>query len=136
MATGCPTIPITSTSLAPSPTIITRSSGTPYSAATVRTAAALLNPARVMLTNVVFGITRAGLSKAEAVRTVAAEYDVPLERVMMVGDGANDVEAMGIVGHPVAMGNADPEVSVLARHHVPHVDRGGLPEALDLAARL
>ena len=52
------------------------------------------------------------------------------------GDGANDVEVMGIVGHPVAMGNADPEVSVLARHHVSHVDRGGLAEALDLAARL
>lgn len=81
-------------------------------------------------------ITRTGLSKAAAVRTVAAEYGVPLERVMMVGDGANDVEVMGIVGHPVAMGNANPEVSSLARHHVPHVDRGGLAGALDLAARL
>ena len=55
---------------------------------------------------------------------------------MMVGDGANDVEVMGIVGHPVAMGNAEPAVTALARHHVPHVDRGGLIQALDLAARL
>lgn len=81
-------------------------------------------------------ITLPGLGKAAAVRTVAAEYGIPLERVMMVGDGANDVEVMGIVGHPVAMGNAEPEVLALARHHVPHVDRGGLVEALALAATL
>jgi Cof subfamily protein (haloacid dehalogenase superfamily) len=81
-------------------------------------------------------ITGPGVGKAAAVRTVAAEYGVPLERVMMVGDGANDVEVMGIVGHPVAMGNAEPEVFALARHHVSHVDRGGLIEALDLAAEL
>lgn len=81
-------------------------------------------------------IAQPGLSKAAAVRTVAAEYGVPLARVMMVGDGANDVEVMGIVGHPVAMGNAEPEVAALARHHVPHVDRGGLIQALELAAGL
>jgi Cof subfamily protein (haloacid dehalogenase superfamily) len=79
-------------------------------------------------------ITQPGLSKAEAVRRVAAEYGVPLQRVMMVGDGANDVEVMGIVGVPVAMGNAEPEILALARHHVAHVDRGGLVEALALAA--
>lgn len=90
----------------------------------------------VMPDTAFISITAPGLSKAAAVRTVAAEYGVPLERVMMVGDGANDVEAMGIVGHPVAMGNAEPQVLALARHHVPHVDRGGLIQALDLAARL
>jgi Cof subfamily protein (haloacid dehalogenase superfamily) len=81
-------------------------------------------------------ITAPGLSKATAVRAVAAEYGVPLHRVMMVGDGANDVEVMGIVGVPVAMGNAEAEVLALARHHVAHVDRGGLVEALALAATL
>jgi Cof subfamily protein (haloacid dehalogenase superfamily) len=81
-------------------------------------------------------ITQPGLSKAAAVRIVAEEYGVPLERVMMVGDGANDREVMGIVGIPVAMGNAEPEILALARHHVSHVDRGGLIEALDLAATL
>ena len=81
-------------------------------------------------------ITQPGLDKASAVRLVAAEYGVPLERVMMVGDGANDAGVMGVVGVPVAMGNAEPQISALARHHVAHVDRGGLVEALDLAARL
>ncbi|HEX6041592.1 Cof-type HAD-IIB family hydrolase [Longimicrobium sp.] len=81
-------------------------------------------------------VTAPGVSKATAVRSVAAEYGVPLERVMMVGDGANDLEVMQTVGTPVAMGNAEPEILAVARHHVPHVDRGGLIEALALAATL
>ena len=32
---------------------------------------------------------------------IAADYGVPLERVMMVGDAENDVAAMRVVGHPV-----------------------------------
>lgn len=81
-------------------------------------------------------ITAPGLDKAAAVRAVAAEYGIPLERVMMVGDGGNDLQAMRIVGFPVAMGNAEAEVRAVARHHVAHVDRGGLVEALELAMGL
>jgi len=81
-------------------------------------------------------ITPAGVDKASAVRVLAGACGVPLERVMMVGDGLNDVGVMGIVGHPVAMGNAEPEVHAAARHAVGHVDRGGLVEALELAVRL
>ena len=54
-------------------------------------------------------VTRGGIGKGSAVAMVAAEYGLPLDRVMMVGDGHNDVTAMREVGHPVAMGNADPE---------------------------
>lgn len=81
-------------------------------------------------------ITAPGLDKAGAVRTVAAEYGVPLRRVMMVGDGTNDIEVMRTVGIPVAMGNAAPEILALAHHRVGHVDAGGLVEALELAMRL
>jgi Cof subfamily protein (haloacid dehalogenase superfamily) len=90
----------------------------------------------VMPDTAFISITRPGPSKATAVRAVAEEYGVPLERVMMVGDGLNDLEVMGTVGIPVAMGNAEPEILALARHHVSHVDRGGLIEALELAATL
>jgi Cof subfamily protein (haloacid dehalogenase superfamily) len=90
----------------------------------------------VMPDTIFVSITQPGLSKGQAVRTIAGEYGVPLERVMMVGDGANDLEVMGIVGVPVAMGNAEPEILALAHHHVSHVDRGGLIEALELAATL
>ena len=78
-------------------------------------------------------LTRAGIDKGTAVRLVAAEYGVALEEVMYVGDGLNDAPALRIVGHPVAMGNAEPEARAAARHVVGHVDEGGLAEALELA---
>ena len=81
-------------------------------------------------------VTRAGVSKGSAVTRVAAAYGVPLGDVMMVGDGHNDVTAMAVVGHPVAMGNADAEARAAARHFVGHVDGGGLAEAVRLALSL
>lgn len=81
-------------------------------------------------------ITPAGVDKASAVGVLAAAYGVPPEQVMMVGDGLNDVGVMRAVGHPVAMGNAEPEVHAVARYAVGHVDQGGLVEALELAMRL
>lgn len=81
-------------------------------------------------------VTRAGVSKGSAIARVAAAYGVPLERAMMVGDGHNDVSAMRVVGYPVAMGNADAEARAAARHHVAHVDEGGLAEAVRLALQL
>lgn len=82
------------------------------------------------------GITPPGIDKAAGVRAVAAAYDIPLERVMMVGDGENDITALQLVGAPVAMGNAESDVRVHARHVVGHVDAGGLAEALALALSL
>ena len=81
-------------------------------------------------------VTPQGVDKGEAVRAVAHEYGVPLEHVMMVGDGANDVPVMRIVGAAVAMGNAERAAREAARHHVGDVDRGGLVEALELALTL
>lgn len=78
-------------------------------------------------------LTPAGVDKGTAVRAVAAEYGVPLEQVMFVGDGRNDTAAMGVVGCPVAMANAEPEARAMARRAVGHVDDGGLAEALELA---
>ena len=78
-------------------------------------------------------LTPAGVDKSTAVRAMAAEYGIPLEQVMFVGDGLNDVTAMGLVGRAVAMGNAEPEARAAARHVVGHVDDEGLVEALELA---
>lgn len=75
-------------------------------------------------------MTPLGAGKVNAVRAVALEYGVALEDAMYVGDAANDVEAMRIVGHPVAMGNAEAEVRAVSRSSVGDVADGGLAEAL------
>jgi hydroxymethylpyrimidine pyrophosphatase-like HAD family hydrolase len=77
-------------------------------------------------------VTPEGVDKAFAVRLVADSYGVPLDRVMMVGDSANDESAMRIVGMPVAMGNAEPGVRDIATTCVASVDEDGLAEALAL----
>lgn len=81
-------------------------------------------------------MTKAGVSKGSAIKRIAAHYQLSLDRVMMVGDGENDLKALEVVGHPVAMGNAEAAVKTVARHIVSHVDAGGLREAVELALTL
>jgi hydroxymethylpyrimidine pyrophosphatase-like HAD family hydrolase len=88
----------------------------------------------VMPETLFVNITTAGVDKGRAVREVATAYGVPLESVMFVGDGNNDLGAMQTVGYPVGMANADAAVLALVRRVVGHVDAAGLAEALDLAA--
>ena len=101
-------------------------------------AGAILSPSTspVMPDTTFVSVIAPGVDKAAGVRAVADEYGVPLDRVMMVGDGANDVGVMSAVGFPVAMANSEPEVLALTPRHVGHVDRAGLVEALELALRL
>lgn len=81
-------------------------------------------------------VTKAGVNKGSALSRVAAGYGISLERVMAVGDGENDITALRVVGHPVAMGNAEPVVKAAATTTVAPVDEGGLREAVELALRL
>jgi len=79
------------------------------------------------------GLTHKGVSKGSAIRTIAGNYNIDLSDVMYVGDADNDLSALRVAGHPVAMGNGSPAVRAIARHTVGHVDEGGLAEALELA---
>ena len=79
------------------------------------------------------GLTREGVTKGTAISSVAAEYGIPMRDVMYVGDSGNDLSALRVVGHPVAMGNADPEVLEAGERVVGHVDEGGLAQAIELA---
>ena len=80
--------------------------------------------------------TQAGITKATGIASICDELGVTIEQVMMIGDGLNDLAAMEAVGHPVAMGNAAPEVTAIARYHVAHVDDDGVAEALDRSASI
>jgi Cof subfamily protein (haloacid dehalogenase superfamily) len=95
-----------------------------------------LSHSPVMADTAFINITPAGVDKATAVRVVADAYGVPLPDVMMVGDGFNDIGVMAIVGHPAAMGNADPAIHAAARYSVAGVDEGGLVQAIELAMAL
>jgi Cof subfamily protein (haloacid dehalogenase superfamily) len=79
------------------------------------------------------GITNEGVSKGSALRGVAGQYGIALRDVMYVGDAGNDLSALRIVGHPVAMANADATVLKTATRTVGHVDDGGLAQALEVA---
>lgn len=95
-----------------------------------------LSHSPVMPDTAFVNMTAPGADKASAVRELAEAYGVPMDEVMMVGDGLNDLRALGVVGHSVAMANAEPEVLAVARYRVGHVDGDGLVEALDLALAL
>ena len=77
-----------------------------------------------------------GIDKGVGVAAIAKEYGFALDDVMFVGDAWNDAPALRRVGHPVAMGNGEPEVRALAKRVVGHVDDGGLAQAIDLALTL
>lgn len=79
------------------------------------------------------GMTRSGTTKGAAMRAIAAEYGVPLSEAMYVGDAKNDLPAFAVVGHAIAMGNADPAVIEAAARTVAHVNDAGLAEALEWA---
>lgn len=82
------------------------------------------------------GLTRAGVNKGSAMRAIAAALSVDLQDVMYVGDSGNDLAALAIAGHPVAMGNADEAVRSSASRIVGDVENGGLADALLWAASL
>ena len=79
------------------------------------------------------GLTHEGVTKGSAIRSVAQGYGIDLNDVMYVGDAGNDLSALKIVGHPVAMGNAAAAVIEAAEFTVGHVDEGGLAEAIERA---
>lgn len=81
-------------------------------------------------------VTRNGIDKGSAIRTIAQKLSTTLDRVMMVGDAHNDVVALKTVGHAVAMGNADHHARAVSKYVVGDVNAGGLAEALDMSADL
>jgi HAD superfamily hydrolase (TIGR01484 family) len=75
-----------------------------------------------------------GVNKATALERVRGWLDVPLDRVIAVGDGRNDIDMFtwaGAAGRSVAMGQAPPEVRAAAHEAAADVDHAGLAAVLD-----
>ena len=71
-----------------------------------------------------------GASKATALRAVAANYRVPMDRVMAIGDAPNDVSMLTAAGVAVAMDNASADVKRAAHWTAPSNNDHGVHAAL------
>ncbi len=75
-------------------------------------------------------ITQPGVNKGNALKRLAAYLNVPLERIVVMGDGGNDISMFEVAGLAIAMGNAAPEVKAAADVVAPSNDEGGVAWAL------
>jgi Cof subfamily protein (haloacid dehalogenase superfamily) len=71
-------------------------------------------------------ITSASATKGEAIQRLAQHLDIPLERILAIGDSRNDLSMFEVVGKRVAMGNAVPEVRAAADLIAPTNDEDGV----------
>ncbi|MDD4858959.1 MAG: Cof-type HAD-IIB family hydrolase [Dehalococcoidales bacterium] len=72
----------------------------------------------------------AGVSKGNALKRLAAHLGTPLEAVIAVGDGSNDISLLATAGLAIAMGNAAAELKSIAHHITLDVDQHGLAAAI------
>jgi Cof subfamily protein (haloacid dehalogenase superfamily) len=78
-------------------------------------------------------VTRAGTSKADALRWLAQHHGLEISEVAMIGDGENDLGAIQAAGLGIAMGNSPEIVKQNANLVVEDVDRNGLEQAIEMA---
>jgi hydroxymethylpyrimidine pyrophosphatase-like HAD family hydrolase len=76
-------------------------------------------------------ITRRGVNKGVALRSLAAHLQVPMEQVAAVGDGENDIYMFREAGLSIAMGNAPLVVKQAADLIASSNDEDGLVWALE-----
>jgi len=76
-------------------------------------------------------ITAAGVDKGSGLRALLAALGIPAARTAAVGDGPNDLGMFAVVGHPVAMGQAPPEVLAAAGWVTTGNADDGVARALD-----
>jgi len=82
-------------------------------------------------TPVFIDVTAADASKGAALRRLARRENIPLEQVLVLGDGNNDLTMFQVAGCSVAMANAVPELIEIADHVAPSNNENGFAWALN-----
>jgi len=72
-----------------------------------------------------------GVSKGEALKALASFVDIPMDEIIAIGDGLNDISLLEAAGMAVAMGNAFPEVKKVADHITLDVENSGVAAAVE-----
>jgi Cof subfamily protein (haloacid dehalogenase superfamily) len=70
------------------------------------------------------------VSKAAALRRLVSEYGMPLESVLAIGDGENDMEMLQECGVGVAVANAAPALKAIATWTAPSPNSHGVLDAI------
>ncbi len=76
-------------------------------------------------------VLAADVSKGEALVALVSHLGIPLDEVMAIGDGGNDVSILSKVGLAVAMGNATDELKAVADYVTLDVDHHGVAAAIN-----
>jgi hydroxymethylpyrimidine pyrophosphatase-like HAD family hydrolase len=76
-------------------------------------------------------ITPLGVTKAQGLEWLCRHLGIDLSETIVVGDGDNDLEVLGVAGLAVAMGNATSEVLATAHVTVSDNDHDGIVEVVE-----
>ena len=71
-----------------------------------------------------------GISKASALRSLAAKLGIAIEETMAIGDAYNDLPMLKAAGKSIAMGNAFPEVKEVTDYETLTCEENGLAAAI------
>ena len=71
-----------------------------------------------------------GVSKGRALEALALHLGIPLDEVVAIGDGANDIPLLSTVGLAIVMGNATDDVKAVADYVTSDVDHNGVAAAI------
>ncbi len=76
-------------------------------------------------------INEKNISKASGLKILAEDLDLDLGQCVAIGDSGNDVEMFKVVGIPIVMSNASPEVKKYAKFETIHAKKSGVAKAIN-----